>query len=73
MEVAERVRAAVEAQPMEHRTVTVSAGVSATAGECSAEVVLEAADRALYLAKEEGRNRVRWGRASTPSPEHSSG
>ena len=40
--------------------VTVSVGVSAVApGDADSQAVLARADRALYDAKEEGRNRVR--------------
>jgi diguanylate cyclase (GGDEF)-like protein len=63
VEVAERIRAAVAATPTRHRPVTVSIGVAATDGGHSAEVLVEAADRALYEAKEGGRDRVVAGRA----------
>jgi two-component system cell cycle response regulator len=60
---AERVRAMVEATPFtfgeQQVQVTVSVGV-ATLGRShpTPELLLEAADRALYRAKEQGRNRV---------------
>jgi diguanylate cyclase (GGDEF)-like protein len=59
--VAERVRKAVEA---DGRTgdvpgVTISIGLAVFAGEGSAEDLLQRADKALYLAKREGRNRSR--------------
>lgn len=63
MIVAERIRAAVAAHPMPRRAVTVSVGVAAAEGGCSAEVLIEAADRALYEAKASGRDRVVAGRA----------
>jgi diguanylate cyclase (GGDEF)-like protein len=40
-------------------TVTMSAGVAGCANYSDAEMLIEAADRALYLAKREGRNGVR--------------
>ena len=62
--MAERLRAAVERLQFSHEGVglrfTVSVGVSATsvAHETTAEALLAAADKALYTAKEGGRNRV---------------
>jgi two-component system cell cycle response regulator len=63
--VAERIRHLVEATPVrleDGRTVsiTVSVGVVTMAGQrtfASADALLEAADEALYRAKEAGRNR----------------
>jgi two-component system cell cycle response regulator len=58
--IAERIRRAVEAaqHPTEHGAlrVTVSIGIS-TVGK-SPEDLLESADKALYRAKQSGRNRV---------------
>lgn len=71
MAVAERLRAMVEAHPVitEERAValTVSIGVTLCTGGESADVVLQRADEAMYLAKERGRNRVEMTLASTPS------
>ena len=58
LEVAERIRRAVAAIPLSTRPVTVSVGVAATDGDCSAELLVEAADRALYAAKAAGRDQV---------------
>ncbi len=62
--VAERIRAAVSALPVDLPSgslpVTVSIGVAAKPGEpVTADLLVSAADRALYLAKDEGRDRVR--------------
>jgi len=38
---------------------TVSIGVAVFAGDASAEALLQRADEALYVAKREGRNRLR--------------
>lgn len=64
--VAERIRKAVEElgiihQGNAHKVVTISLGVYATVPQSDkdpAEHLIEAADRALYLAKSGGRNRV---------------
>ncbi|MFN8215094.1 MAG: GGDEF domain-containing protein [Solirubrobacterales bacterium] len=58
--VAEKIRAAVEAEVTEGVTVTLSAGVAASkAGEAFDHAALFAAcDAALYAAKREGRNRA---------------
>ena len=59
--VAERICAAVAARPLGDLEVatTASIGVAASApGECGIEALLDRADRALYSAKQAGRNRV---------------
>ena len=68
---AERIRKDIEALRIEHRSseggvVTVSCGVTAFENDCDTtrwEPVLDRADRAMYMAKKAGRNRV----ASLPS------
>jgi diguanylate cyclase (GGDEF)-like protein len=63
--IAERIRKGVAQQPVEFDggpiTVTVSIGI-ACAGERERTLapLLQRADRALYLAKQGGRNRVAW-------------
>ena len=62
--VAERIRAAVASLPVQIPAstlpVTVSIGVAAMPGDlATTDLLVSAADKALYLAKEEGRDRVR--------------
>lgn len=60
--MAERLRALVEAQPLatDRRPIqlTVSVGVTLCASGDTADMALQRADEAMYLAKERGRNRV---------------
>lgn len=50
-------------------TLTVSAGVSCLGNEITtAEEMIDAADRALYLAKASGRNQVRWANYESDPP-----
>jgi diguanylate cyclase (GGDEF)-like protein len=64
--LAERLRHAVEGQAIDHahssaaEVVTVSVGVATAVpwGNGDPEALVEAADRALYRAKEQGRNQV---------------
>lgn len=63
LKVAERIRTALREQTWEghHKlTVTASLGVTdmASAGEATPRAMIEAADQALYAAKEAGRDRV---------------
>ncbi|MCK4334748.1 GGDEF domain-containing protein, partial [candidate division WOR-3 bacterium] len=65
--IAERVRKAVGSEPIslkgmdgagENRlTVAISVGITTVRGETSLDRLIATADRALYLAKENGRNR----------------
>jgi len=60
--VAERLRKAIEAEghaTKELPSATVSIGLAVYDGEIDAEELLHRADQALYLAKREGRNRLR--------------
>ena len=57
--LAERLRERVEKAKWRERPVTASFGVSTLEiGMTSGESLIEAADKALYLSKERGRNRV---------------
>jgi diguanylate cyclase (GGDEF)-like protein len=58
--VAERLRASVQAGGSEGHGITVSVGYASLSGEefTSADKLFDAADAALYSAKEAGRNRV---------------
>jgi diguanylate cyclase (GGDEF)-like protein len=62
--LAERLRQAVAAEPIAHQdhpiATSVSLGVAVAGGGDSIDVgeILQQADRALYRAKEAGRNRV---------------
>ncbi len=56
--VAERIRVAVEKSHWAHRGITVSIGVATTVKAADSMTILERADKGLYLAKAQGRNRV---------------
>jgi diguanylate cyclase (GGDEF)-like protein/PAS domain S-box-containing protein len=57
--LAERFRRAIATAPWTQRAVTISIGIGTMESAMgSAKDLLEAADRALYLSKEGGRNRV---------------
>ncbi len=57
---AERVRAGLRASPLPHGPLTVSAGVATYhPGMTSPDELLTAADRAMYRAKQDGRDCVR--------------
>ncbi|EIW00621.1 diguanylate cyclase [Thermoanaerobacter siderophilus] len=55
--VAERIRKTIENYPFPHRRVTASLGITLAKNSDSVESLLERADRALYQAKREGKNR----------------
>jgi diguanylate cyclase len=61
MGIAERARLAIAEdellRQLAQRTVTISVGVAETSDEVPVDSVMLAADRALYTAKAEGRNR----------------
>ena len=56
--IAERVRALVAQIELPHGILSSSAGVAASGGAGAAEGLFEAADRALYDAKRQGRGRT---------------
>lgn len=56
--VADRIRAAVQASRWVLKPITVSIGVATTTKVSDSMTILERADRGLYQAKEQGRNRV---------------
>lgn len=58
MELAERLRLAIERAEWLNRKITVSVGVATLGFGQSIPALIEEADRALYTAKERGRNRV---------------
>ena len=58
--IAERIRLNIEQEKFPHRRVTMSIGVASCSAElCSSPHLISAADKALYEAKRQGRNRVR--------------
>lgn len=57
-EVADSLRAALEAWPCSYRTITASFGVSTLALDATPSELIAAADAALYASKRAGRNRV---------------
>jgi len=72
LKIAENIRATVEALGVphkgskKHRVVTVSIGVTSTlpAADIQPETVLVAADRAMYIAKNGGKNQVAYSTAA---------
>ncbi|RYG24474.1 diguanylate cyclase, partial [bacterium] len=58
LEIAEEVRQAVEACAIRENMLTVSGGVAKASGSAEVHEAFEDADRALYAAKEGGRNRI---------------
>jgi diguanylate cyclase (GGDEF)-like protein len=58
--IAETLRTTLESNPMPEETITISIGVASTRDRDfdNADALFQAADRALYRAKDHGRNRV---------------
>ena len=57
--IAERIRSNIEHADFPHRIVTTSIGVASCSAElCVSADLVSAADKALYDAKRQGRNRV---------------
>jgi len=72
LRIAERIRAHTSSSPVKYDEglidVSVSGGVTTCSGEDDPQSLLERADKALYRAKEEGRNRVVYLDAVTSGP-----
>ncbi len=58
--IAERIRIHLHASPLNGQMLTASFGLAEMTPADSYESLFERADRALYRAKQEGRNRVAW-------------
>jgi len=58
LDLAERVRKEIERAEWMHRRITVSVGVATLGFGQTVPALIEAADKALYTAKENGRNKV---------------
>ena len=58
LQLAERLRAVVEVGAPGLPTVTISGGVAEWGSGDAIEKTIQAADRALYRAKQAGRNRI---------------
>lgn len=60
LEIAERIRAAIQALPFEAFTVTVSIGVCQYSRHANtADQLIQSVDKALYRAKKHGKNQVK--------------
>lgn len=71
LEIAERIRKKVERLRCEHHgtrsRITISLGVAPWHGAESLDELIRHADKALYRAKEKGRNRVQWVPSEEPA------
>lgn len=65
MQVAEKIRKQVEGSPFHFKgkrvQITISCGIASFTNDCEPDHVFDAADRALYAAKEGGRNQCQIG------------
>lgn len=62
LQIAERLLERIRLEPWENRSITASLGIATLTNDTpDAESLIKAADRALYLSKANGRNRVSCG------------
>ncbi|QOP41830.1 sensor domain-containing diguanylate cyclase [Sulfurimonas marina] len=57
--LAEKLRAAISETPLAYMKITASFGVAEITHDMDAQTLFNSADKALYLAKESGRNQVK--------------
>lgn len=65
LDIAERIRQAVQSATWPYRQITVSVGAATSDGNKKPEVLVQEADAALYQAKHNGRDRVAHANSAT--------
>ena len=57
-EIANRIRKEIQSLDFNNFKITVSIGISQSTRTCSSKTLISLADKALYKAKENGKNQV---------------